>query len=200
MAAPCPDCRVPHKDCVVCQAYLKVYGRDFLKHRFGHELHRRTSSTPTYTSFASEPPRVRARLPENDILNESRAYSEPIPRSRRIFPRENGYGSFLSSPNRKSLTTRYASPVPVSMILFSPTGHFTVMDGSEGEGDLVLIQTFFALFWKLFLKNTSKHKSNLICIIKQESLYQNKVTLSLASIDNCKMAYLRDNMDNLDKP
>ena len=73
------------------------------------------------------------------------------------------------------------------------------MDGSEGEGDLVLIQTFFALFWKLFLKNTSKHKNNFICIIKQESLYQNKVTLSLASINNCKMAYLRDNMDNLDK-
>ncbi|XP_073228084.1 spermatogenesis-associated protein 6-like isoform X1 [Porites lutea] len=110
--APCPDCRVPHKDCVVCQAYLKVYGRDFLKHRFGHELHRRTSSTPAYTSFASEPPRVRARLPENDVLNESKAYSEPIPRSRRIFPRENGYGSFLSSPNRESLMTRYASPVP----------------------------------------------------------------------------------------
>ena len=47
-------------------------------------------------------------------------------------------------------------------------GHFTVMDGSEVEGDLVLIQTFFALLWKLFLKNTSKHKNNLIYIIKQE--------------------------------
>ena len=68
-------------------------------------------------------------------------------------------------------------------------GHFTVLDGSEGEGDLVLIQTFFALLWKLFLKNTSKHKNNLIYIIKQEGLYQNKVTLSLASIHNCKMAY-----------
>ena len=68
-------------------------------------------------------------------------------------------------------------------------GHFTVMDGSEGEGDLVLIQTFFALLWKLFLKNTSKHKNNLIYIIKQEGLYQNKVTLSLASIHNSKMAY-----------
>ena len=32
---------------------------------------------------------------------------------------------------------------------------FAVKDGSEGEGDLVLIQTFFALLWKLFLKNTS---------------------------------------------
>ena len=63
------------------------------------------------------------------------------------------------------------------------------MDGSEGEGDLVLIQTFFALLWKLFLKNTSKHKNNLIYIIKQEDLYQNKLTLSLASIHNCKMAY-----------
>ena len=68
-------------------------------------------------------------------------------------------------------------------------GHFKVMDGSEVEGDLVLIQTFFALLWKLFLKNTSKHKNNLIYIIKQEGLYQNKVTLSLASIHNCKMAY-----------
>ena len=64
-------------------------------------------------------------------------------------------------------------------------GHFTVMDESEGEGDLVLIQTFFALLWKLLLKNTSKHKNKLI---KQEGLYQNKVTLSLASIHNCKMA------------
>ena len=49
-------------------------------------------------------------------------------------------------------------------------GYFTVMDGSEGEGDLVLIQTFFALLWKSFLKNTSKHKINLIFIIKQEAV------------------------------
>ena len=63
------------------------------------------------------------------------------------------------------------------------------MDGSEGEGDLVLIQTFFALLWKLFLKNTSKHKNSFIYIIKQEGLYQNKLILSLASTHNCKMAY-----------
>ena len=63
------------------------------------------------------------------------------------------------------------------------------MDGSEAEGDFLLIQTFFVLFWKLFLKNTSEHKNNLIYIIKQEGLYQNKVTLSLASILNCKMAF-----------
>ena len=64
------------------------------------------------------------------------------------------------------------------------------MDGSEGEGDLVLIQTFFALLLKLEIVTsiTSKHKNNLIYIIKQEGLYQNKVTLSLASIHNCKMA------------
>ena len=48
------------------------------------------------------------------------------------------------------------------------------MDGSEREVDLVLIQTFFALLWKLFLKNTSKHKNNLIYIIKQEGLYQKR--------------------------
>ena len=40
-------------------------------------------------------------------------------------------------------------------LFFLSMGHFTVMDGSEAEGDLVLIQTFFALLWKLFLKNTS---------------------------------------------
>ena len=47
-------------------------------------------------------------------------------------------------------------------------GHFTVMDGSEAEGDLVLIQTFFALLWKLFLKNTSQPKNNLIYTIRRE--------------------------------
>ena len=120
--APCPDCRVPHKDCVVCQAYLKVYGRDFLKYRFGYGPHRRTTSTPAYTSFASEPPRPRPHLPDDDLLNESRAYSEPIPRSRRIFPREvNGYGSYLSTSSRDidgrvdSLVRRYTSPVSVSL-------------------------------------------------------------------------------------
>ena len=41
----------------------------------------------------------------------------------------------------------------------------------------------------MFLRNTSKHKNNLIFIIKQEGLYQNKVTLSLATVHNCKMAY-----------
>ena len=39
--------------------------------------------------------------------------------------------------------------------IVSQIDHFTVIDGSEAEGDLVLIQTFFALLWKLFLKNTS---------------------------------------------
>ena len=122
--APCPECRVPHKDCIVCQAYLKVYGRDFLKHRFGHVPHRRTTSTPAYTSFASEPPRVRARLPDDDLLNESRAYSEPIPRSRRLFPREpHGYGSYIAPSSqeiqdRVDRLVRRHSPVPVSYKLF----------------------------------------------------------------------------------
>ena len=42
-------------------------------------------------------------------------------------------------------------PFNDSMII----GHFTVMDGSKPEGDLVLIQTRSALLWKLFLINTS---------------------------------------------
>ena len=34
---------------------------------------------------------------------------------------------------------------------------------------------------------------NMIYLIKQEGLYQNKVTVSLASIHNCKMAYSKLN-------
>ena len=77
--------------------------------------------------------------------------------------------------------------------------HFTVVDlvpqpssECESDGDLVLIQTSFALLWKLSLKNTGQHKNNLIYIIKQEGLYQDKVTVSLASIHNCKMDYCRN--------
>ena len=51
----------------------------------------------------------------------------------------------------------------------------------EAEVDLVSIQTFFALLWKLFLETTSEHKNNLIYIIKHEGLYQNKVTVNLTS-------------------
>lgn len=116
--APCPDCRVPHKDCIVCQAYLKVYGTDFLKYRFGRGPHYRTASTPAYTSFTSEPPRLRARLPDDDVLNQSRAYSEPIPRSRRVFPREvDQFGSYLGSSRPEvddridSIPRRHTSPI-----------------------------------------------------------------------------------------
>ena len=74
--------------------------------------------------------------------------------------------------------------------------HFTVVvlvpqpsSECEADGDLVLIQTSFALLWKLSWKNTSQHKNNLIYIIKQEGLYQNKVSSSLAFTHNCKMAF-----------
>ena len=43
---------------------------------------------------------------------------------------------------------------------------------------------------KLNLKSTSLHKNNIIYIIKQEGLYQNKVNSRLVFIDNCKMAFL----------
>ena len=58
----------------------------------------------------------------------------------------------------------------------------------EAEADLVLIQTSLALSWKFSSKNTYQHKKNLIYIIKQESLYQNKVNSSLASICKCNRA------------
>ena len=58
----------------------------------------------------------------------------------------------------------------------------------EAGVDLVLIQTSLALSWKFSSKNTYQHKKNLIYIIKQESLYQNKVNSSLASIYKCNSA------------
>ena len=41
----------------------------------------------------------------------------------------------------------------------------------------------------IVLENTSKNKNNLIYIIEQEGLYQDKVNVSLASIYHYKMAY-----------
>ncbi|XP_031561158.1 uncharacterized protein LOC116297134 isoform X2 [Actinia tenebrosa] len=85
---PCPDCKTPHKDCIVCQAYYKVFGRDFLKHRFTLGKHRRTTSVPTYSSAASEPPILRSRQYfERDTgpAYHERAYSAPIPRTRLRF-------------------------------------------------------------------------------------------------------------------
>ena len=58
-----------------------------------------------------------------------------------------------------------------------PTG-----ECEANSADPLLIQTSLALLWKLPFKNTSKHKNNLIYVIKQEGLYQNKVTVTLASI------------------
>ena len=58
-------------------------------------------------------------------------------------------------------------------------GHFIVVDRSEAEGDLVLIQTFL-----LYYVNQV-----ILMLQSKEGLYQNKVTLNLASIHNCKMAY-----------
>ena len=100
----------------------------------------------------------------------------------------------------KSITSRAKREClnrqPWRLSRWSLIDHFTVVDlvpwpssECEADGDLVLIQTPFALLWKLSLKNTSQHKNNLIYLIKQEGLYQNKVTVSLASIHNCKMAY-----------
>ena len=57
----------------------------------------------------------------------------------------------------------------------------------EAEVDLVFIQTSFLFLWKLCLKNTSQHKNNMIYIIKQEGLNQDKVNSSLFSTCNFKM-------------
>lgn len=82
---PCYNCKVPHKDCIVCQAYYKVFGRDFLKHRFTTNTH--------MTTRASEPPVTRTRRYFEQDTGPSyheRAYSAPIPRRQtRLFSTPN---------------------------------------------------------------------------------------------------------------
>ena len=97
----------------------------------------------------------------------------------------------------KSITSRakreFLNRQSLRLSRWSLIDHFTVVDlvpwpssECEADGDLVLIQTPFALLWKLSLKNTNQHKNNLIYLIKQEGLYQNKVTASPASIHAVK--------------
>ena len=114
--------------------------------------------------------------------------------------RQHSYSSILKATDL--VTRRLATFRPLGgrsqpfLSVKRPIDYFTVVDlvpqpsgECEADGDLVLIQTSFALLWKLSLKNTSQHKNNLIYIIKQEGLYQNKGTVSLAFIHNCKIAY-----------
>ena len=64
---------------------------------------------------------------------------------------------------------------------------FQPLSEREAEVDLVLIQTSFLFLWKLCLKN-HKHKNDMIYIIKQKGLYQNKVfNASFVSTCNCKI-------------
>ena len=106
----------------------------------------------------------------------------------------------VSLPYSKNITSgakrEFLNRQPLRLSRWSLSDHFTVVvlvpsasSECEADGDLVLMQTPLALLWKLSLKNTSQHKNNLIYLIKQEGLYQNKVTVSLASIHNCKIAY-----------
>ena len=89
----------------------------------------------------------------------------------------------------------------ISLMFDISLDHFTVVDlvpwpssECEADGDLVLTQTSFAFLWKLSLKNISYHTNNLINIVKQEDLCQNKVTVSLASTHNCNMAMSGNNL------
>ena len=71
--------------------------------------------------------------------------------------------------------------------------HFTVVGYPSLWMNLKLRLTLFwysprsFFLWKLCLKNTRYHKNNMIYIIKQEGLYQNKVNSSLVFTCNRKM-------------
>ena len=68
-------------------------------------------------------------------------------------------------------------------------GHFTVMDGSEAE--LVLIQTFLHYYVNQVILMLTSIFQEQFPQQSKEGLYQNKVTLTLASIHSCKMAYCK---------
>ena len=92
---PCQDCRVPHKDCLVCQAYFKVYDNEFLQYRFGPDRQLRSSSTPSLTSYHTP---ARARLPDSAPTSDDVAYSRPLSERKKIFGTESeGYSSYKDS-------------------------------------------------------------------------------------------------------
>lgn len=86
---------MPHKDCLVCQAYFKVYGNDFLQYRFGPDRRVRSISTPSLTSYHTP---ARARLPNSAPRSDDVAYSRPLPERKKIFSVESeGYSSYKDS-------------------------------------------------------------------------------------------------------
>ena len=94
-SVPCQDCRVPHKDCLVCQAYFKVYGNEFLQYRFGPDRQLRSSSTPSLTSYHTP---ARARIPDSAPTSDDVAYSRPLSERKKIFyPESEGYSSYKDS-------------------------------------------------------------------------------------------------------
>ena len=64
------------------------------------------------------------------------------------------------------------------------------MDGSKAEGDLVLIQTFLLYCASQVILMLTSIFQEQFPLQSKEGLYQNKVTLSLASIRNCKIGLL----------
>ena len=94
-SVPCQDCRVPHKDCLVCQAYFKVYGNEFLQYRFGPDRQLRSTSTPSLTSYHTL---ARARHPDSAPTSNDVAYSRPLSEGKKIFHAESeGYSSYKDS-------------------------------------------------------------------------------------------------------
>ena len=58
-------------------------------------------------------------------------------------------------------------------------GHFTVKDGSEADGDLVLIQTFLLYHVNQVILMLTSIFQRQFPYQREGSLYQNKVTVSL---------------------
>lgn len=101
---PCQDCRVPHKDCLVCQAYFKVYGNEFLQYRFGPDRQLRSWSTPSLTSLQrTSPTLARARPPDSGPTSDDVAYSRPLSARKKMFRKSGeseGYSSYQDSSSQ----------------------------------------------------------------------------------------------------
>ena len=98
-------------------------------------------------------------------------------------------GSLQFSQSKPRAVTKISS-FQVSARPFYSCGLSTLaFEWMWGSGWPCFDTNLFCFVMEIVLENTSKHKNNLIYIIKQKGLYQNKVTSSLASIHNCKMTY-----------
>ncbi|CAB4015972.1 Hypothetical predicted protein [Paramuricea clavata] len=134
---PCQDCRVPHNDCLVCQAYFKVYGNEFLQYRFGPDRRLRSTSTPSLTSYHTS---ARARLPDSAPTSDDVAYSRPLSERKKIFSAESeGYSSYKDSSSHSDEMHERVKKLLQKTKVYS-NGYSTASDSESDHDSLFSLQ------------------------------------------------------------